>query len=274
MWKRLISMIVVMVLAMGILGAAAETPPADFFEKFPWLNTTMEDYAGTWYQIYFHNPVVAGVPMEMWGDNFPMVLRLDGTGKTWDDDEDKTWRLDAYGSIVYDELSGATLLPDGFLQWGNEKSGYVIYSRDPNAKWDESTPLWEDLWEAAYRVPEPDTQVLPVGQPDITVSSDGNGEILLDVKYLCKSYVSGGYQSDASALGAEYAVTFHADGSADFIMAGSPVPGLMWTMSGTDAVIDYYGQAELRFVPADQGLWMNFFDTMDLFFVPVIAVTN
>ena len=273
MWRRLITFIVAMTLVTGILGAAAETPPADFFEKFPWLNTTMEDYAGTWYQIYFHNPSVSGDPREMWGDSFPMVLRADGTGKTWDDEEEKTWRLDAFGSIVYDEMSGAILLPDGCLEWGNAQSGYVIYSRDPNAKWDESTPLWEDLWEAAYRVPDPE-QAVPTADPLGQAPSEGDGEVLVDVKYLCKYFVSGGYQTNASELGAEYGVTFHADGTASFVMAGSLVPGLTWTMSGTDAVIDYYGQAEFRFVPADQGLWMNYFDTMEMFFVPVVAVTN
>lgn len=50
-------------------------------------------------------------------------------------------------------------------------------------------------------------------------------------------------------LGGEYSMTFHADGTMDFVMVGTSIPGLVWTQGvvQTDAgeaaafLVDYYG---------------------------------
>ena len=90
----------------------------------------------------------------------------------------------------------------------------------------------------------------------------------LEKKYIAVSANVGGFVMDASRLGGEYSVTFHADGTATFVMTGQEAPGLKWTMSGDDFVIDYFGAGEMRFTPDADGLKLNFFDSMILTMKP------
>ena len=74
-------------------------------------------------------------------------------------------------------------------------------------------------------------------------------------------------------LGGEYSLTFHADGTVDFVMVGASVPGLSWTQGTvlTDAgeaeafIVDYYGNT-LEAVCTEQGFDMNYFDSMLMHF--------
>ncbi len=84
----------------------------------------------------------------------------------------------------------------------------------------------------------------------------------IGVRHVCVSAETGGRTLDASVLGAEYAVTFHSDGTADFVLSGMPVPGLSWRMDGNDAVIDYFGSMEIRFTIGEGYLTMDYFGSM------------
>ena len=59
----------------------------------------------------------------------------------------------------------------------------------------------------------------------------------------------------------EYSITFHADGTADFVMSGAPVPGLPWTADGNSATVEYYGKT-LQCTLSDGALEMDFFGSM------------
>ena len=72
----------------------------------------------------------------------------------------------------------------------------------------------------------------------------------------------------ASALGAEYSVVFHEDGTLDFTMAGTAVPGLLWKADGDALTIDYYGAGEIRVTADDEGIAFDMFGTMTLKMVP------
>ena len=101
---------------------------------------------------------------------------------------------------------------------------------------------------------EPQPAPVPV-EPDPAAGFIG-------VRYVCVSAETGGRTLDASMLGAEYAVTFHSDGTADFVLSGVPVPGLNWRMDGADAVIDYFGSMEIRFTIGEGYLTMDYFGSM------------
>ena len=78
-----------------------------------------------------------------------------------------------------------------------------------------------------------------------------------------------GYTIEASMLGGEYALTFHADGALDFKMAGTDVPGLSWSQGedGDTFLVDYYG-TPMEIVWTETGFDMNFFDSMLMHFAP------
>lgn len=71
---------------------------------------------------------------------------------------------------------------------------------------------------------------------------------------------------DASLLGGEYSLTLHGDGTADFVMVGTSIPGLPWTQDGATLTIDYFGQVMTATV-TDEGIELNFFDSMMLHMV-------
>ena len=94
------------------------------------------------------------------------------------------------------------------------------------------------------------------------------GSIQTEVKYIAKSYIAGGYEMDASVLGGEYAVTLHADGTADFVMVGVETPGLLWKTDGDAVVIDYYGAGELRITADGDGIALDLLGSMILKMAP------
>ena len=80
---------------------------------------------------------------------------------------------------------------------------------------------------------------------------------------------------DASTLGVEYSIIFHANGTCDFVMGGINTPGLGWGLNQVsmgltqvDAfVVNYYG-VNYNFIPTETGFDMDFYGTMNLHFVP------
>jgi hypothetical protein len=100
-------------------------------------------------------------------------------------------------------------------------------------------------------------------------------EEYMDIKFVAKTYTSYGQTMDASTLGVEYAITFRANGTCDFVMGGINTPGLSWglqevAMGLTKAeafVVNYYG-VTYNFIPNETGFDMDFYGTMNLHFVP------
>ena len=142
---------------------------------------------------------------------------------------------------------------NGFLHYGAEASGIMIFSKNPDAVWNPGS-TYITFTTGPSETPEP---VAP------TVTSK-----YLEKKFIAVSADVSGFVMDASRLGGEYSVTFHADGTATFVMTGQEAPGLKWTTSGDDYIIDYFGAGELRFTPYADGFKLNFFDSMILTMLP------
>ena len=74
--------------------------------------------------------------------------------------------------------------------------------------------------------------------------------------------------------GYEYSMVFHADGTLDFVMGGTPIEGLTWTEGVADGgeeafVIDYFGTGMMLYaVWTDVGFEMDFMGTDVMYFEP------
>ena len=83
-----------------------------------------------------------------------------------------------------------------------------------------------------------------------------------DVKYRMTSFIAVASGAEISGENsAEYALTFHADGKADFVMAGAPVAGLPWTADGDTITVDYFGN-KMQCTMEDGLLKLDFFGSM------------
>ena len=101
-------------------------------------------------------------------------------------------------------------------------------------------------------------------------------ESYLEQKFICKTADVSGYTMDESALGAEYSILFHSDGSAEFILAGTAVSGLTWTTDKVQTengeavafVIVYFDGTPLEYVITETGLDLDFYSSMLMHFEP------
>jgi hypothetical protein len=92
--------------------------------------------------------------------------------------------------------------------------------------------------------------------------------LLTDVKYRMTSLTAVASGAEISAENyQEYSVTFHADGTADFVMSGAQIPGLPWTADGNGIALDYSGN-KLQCTLEDGVLQMDFFGSMLLKMAP------
>ena len=92
--------------------------------------------------------------------------------------------------------------------------------------------------------------------------------LAMETKYLCHSADVSGVTLDASVLGGEYSLIFHADGTMDLVMANTAIPGATWTAPDAARVqIDYYGML-MEVTLTEAGCDMNHFDSMLLHFAP------
>ena len=224
-----------------------------------------QDYIGTWYSIYYGTGGFTGDPRAEFDWQDIMTLNADGTVDGNMGGSLSSWGVDPETGYVTVGPVGVVILPDGYLQYNNRISGYMIMSRDPDAVWDPATPMYEDLTQAAMGAgqPTPEPTEVPVVTVNAAPLAAGDGSIATETKYVCVRYGVGDYEMDASVLGAELSVVLHADGSLDFNMLGNPVPDLTWTWDGNEAVADYYGAGELRFTPGEDGtVILNFMNTM------------
>ncbi len=78
--------------------------------------------------------------------------------------------------------------------------------------------------------------------------------------------VASGAEKSADVM-PEYSLTFHADGTADFVMSGAPVPGIPWTTDEDGIALDYFGQT-IRCTIDDGTVIMDFFGSMRMKMVP------
>ena len=228
-----------------------------------------QDYVGTWYSIYYGTGGFTGDPRSAFDWQDIMILNADGTVDGNLGGDMSTWGVDPDTGYIIVGPVITVLLPDGYLQSNNRISGYMIFSRDPDAVWDPETPMYEDLVQAAMggaeNVPEPAPDPAPVAVPaaEGAPQASAEGSIPTETKLVCTRYMAGGYEMDASILGGELSVILHSDGSFGFNMLGNEVAGLAWTWDGNEAVVDYFGAGQLRLTPLEDGtVSMNFLDTM------------
>ena len=230
-------------------------------------------YVGSWHACYLMTGGMTGDPRSEFGLDIALELNADGTGSLiFGEPEQGVWYQDENGYVYFGEGGEApdmplSLLEDGFLCYGsmagdgNALGGYILFSQDMNAAWTPETEA------------EPTATELPFVPTEPVAAPEGSDPERLERKYVCVSAEVGGYTMDASMLGGEYSLTFHADGTLDFVMVGTSVPGLTWTQGTvlTDAgeaeafIVDYYGNT-LEAVCTEQGFDMNYFDSMLMHF--------
>ena len=150
--------------------------------------------------------------------------------------------------LLGDETSGV------FLQYGTEANGYLIFSQNEYAVWTPA-PSAAQPAAAAAEAPAP----APV--------QDSASTSMTEVRYVCKQYTTAGITGDAAVLGAEYAVIFHDNGTADFTMAGLTMTALPYTITEDGAYsINYYGTF-FNFFPTETGFDLDYYG-MTLHLVP------
>lgn len=244
--------------------AAAPAAPAPAPAAKP-LDAGEEAYVGEWHLIYVGTGGFTGNAADIGLVGETLQLNEDRTG-ILSVDPDRTvqhWQME--DGIVRMDGQRLILLREDILQVGSEMSGYMIFSRDPQAVWDGSIPLYDPFAAAEPETAEVPAAPAPAADP---AALPGSGQIRTEVKYTAKSFISGGYELDASALGGEYSVILHADGTAEFTMVGTQVPGLQWKTDGEAAVIDYFGSGEIRITADGDGIALDFLGSMILKMVP------
>lgn len=238
-------------LLLGLMSEADDDPSE--------LPESMQPFVGEWYMVYCHTGGLTG-DLRTMGVTGYLTLDADGTGyligvadefADWYEEEGVI-RFGESGTPMYllgDEADGTSL----FLQYGTEEGGYMIFHQDETAVW---TPGLYPLEGAVPAMP---------ATSDAPVSS--GSALLMETRYVCKSYTASGFTLNAATLGAEYAAVFHANGTVDFVLAGISLTGLPCTAADGAYVIDYYGNP-LSCIPTDAGFDMDYFGSMTMHFVP------
>ncbi len=122
----------------------------------------------------------------------------------------------------------------------------------------------------AHTLPElPDIGLLLSGAsqtetaPDAAQQPADSLSMLLDQKLVLVSADVSGYHMSAEMLGGmEYSCILHADGTADLVLAGTPVPGLAWAQDAAGVIaIDYYGMT-MTAALTEKGIDLDYFGSM------------
>lgn len=198
-----------------------------------------------------------GVSMELDGTtyalaDFGMSMTLtfteDGTVTMFDGEETDTatWRVEN-GMAIVDTMQ-ASIRADGTLCLEEDGAG-IIFSR--------KAPSGVSVSNA------------PSGLPDTEPAAAHAFSERLEKKYVMVSADVQGISMTPAALGGlEYALTFHCNGTVDFVLAGTLVPSLAWsqdTSKPEEIAIDYYGMP-LNVIITDEGFDMDYFDSMMIHF--------
>ena len=201
-------------------------------------------FLGTWHA---DTMVIEGVTLNAADIGLVMELTLtdDGVAALFDGDsvDYGTWTFE--DGAAYVDGTVLTLTEDGKLCM--EEDGVIMF----------------------FAAAEPaELPPVPVDPDDSAASSTLER---LERKFVCVNADMSGVTIDAGLLGGEYALTFHADGTADFVMVGQPFHGLPWTEGTADGapafLVDYYGTT-FTAVLTEAGFDMNYFDAMLLHLVP------
>ena len=221
------------------------------------VSDELSAYVGSWHACYLLTGGMAGDPRSDFGLDIALELNADGTGSLiFGEAEEGIWYQDESGFVYFGEGGDydmpLVLLEGGFLCYGsmdgdgNALGGYIMFSQDPAAAWTLES-------ESAPTSTEP------------TAGTDSSAEERLERKYICVNADVSGYTMDASLLGGEYSMTFHANGTMDFVMVGTLIPNLSWTQGEGAYVIDYYG-TPLEATLTEEGFDLNYFDSMLMHF--------
>lgn len=244
---------------LALLAALAQMEGGEGSSELP---EALKPYVGTWHMVYIATGGFEG-DLRTMGVTGKLELNADGTGKLSGAADDSGKWYDDEGTVRFGQAETPLVLLDGgFLRYGSQLAGYMVFSQDENAVWSPAPAATE----------APAATAAPAAAPSASFDSY---EDYMDIKFVATTYTSFGTTMDASTLGAEYAVTFHANGTCEFIMAGINTPGLTWglqevAMGLTKAsafVVNYYG-VTYNFIPTETGFDMDFYGTMNLHFVP------
>ncbi|MBR5289078.1 MAG: leucine-rich repeat protein [Clostridia bacterium] len=227
----------------------------------------LQGYLGEWHMVYMNFGGMSGHPKTVLGLDSKFTVNEDGTASVgFPIDKNGNW-YEEDGNVYFgEEGMPLTLLSDGCLQYGSQLGGYFVFSKDPNATWEPTAGQAMTLAPGVSNLPGATAQAQSAGFTTM--------EERLEKKFVAKTYTSFGQTMDASMLGAEYAVTFHANGLADFTLSGMTVPSLPWGLqkvavglTSVDAfAINYYGSM-FNAVLTDAGFDMDYYGTMTLHFV-------
>ena len=219
----------------------------------------MKPYVGTWHLVYMATGGLTGDLRNM-GLTGKLVLNADGTGEmTGVADDSGSW-YDDEGQVRFGKADTAlTLLDGGFLRYGTELAGYMVFSQDETATWTPApaAPV-APVAPAAPSAPVTNGDGIYVGKPFVLTSAS-------------TVYAGQAFPVDASAFG-EFKVCFHEDGKVTFVQAGLELPGeyLKWSINAEGAYVLTYAMGatvimEYVFTPADGALNMDYYGTLMTF---------
>lgn len=222
------------------LPAPAPEPEPEALEPTP-IGAEGEPYFGAWQG----ESMVMGDMVFTFSDigmSMNLTLNSDGTAILDDGEE--------YETSVWFMQDGAAWIDGSALIL--DEDGKLCMTED-------GTSLYFIRGDDAGSAPAP---AAPVAEPDTEPASSGLG-FQVEIKYVMSSAeVQGITLSPEQMGGMEYSLVFHEAGTVDFVIAGTPVPGLNWTMNEAgEIVIDYYG-TPLVVTLTGEGMDMNYFDAM------------
>ena len=207
---------------------------------------------------------MGGDTLTIYGDSCDMIL----SGMTLDA---LPCRMDGCVLLVsiLDGESIVTRRTDGTLAFELDDA-LIWYERTGSAPEKPEAPAEQPTEQPTEAPTEQPTDVPAVPQD---VPTDLNG--LMEKRFVMTDADMNGFNMTPEALGGyEYSLVFHADGTMDFVMAGTAIPMLKWSYGKVTAadgsevdgiIIDFSGQA-LNVVPTDRGLDMDYFGTMLMHF--------
>lgn len=178
------------------------------------------------------------------------TLNADGTAESFDGElyESGTWKIENDTIVVGEGIEGTvpmTVNAAGQLVMEEDDVKLIFSKSDdvsivPEASMDSEAPA-----------------------ADMTAQMNER----MEIKYVCTTAEVEGMTLQASMLGGEYALTFHADGTVDFVMVGMTISGLPWTLNDGAIRIDYYGTI-MEATLTEAGFDLNYFDTMLMHLLP------
>ena len=223
------------------------------------LPENLKPFMGTWHMVYIATGGFEG-DLRAMGVTGKLELKADGTGKLSGAADDSGKWYDDEGTVRFGKADMPLVLLDGgFLRYGNQLAGYMVFSQDETATW---AP-------APVATPVP----APTAAPAAPVPG-GDGSYVGKIFVLTSAstvYAGQAFPVDASAFG-EYKVCFHENGKVTFVQAGLELPGeyLKWSINADGAYVLTYAMGaavimEYVFTPADGALNMDYYGTLMTF---------